>query len=160
MQEGKSIVELRGDTEVVVTRSFDAPREMIWDAYTRPELVKRWLLGPDGWSMPVCEIDLRVGGAYRYRWRNDATGHEFGAEGEHLEVTPVSRLVINQRMEGMPGEMVCTLELSAAGGRTTLVTIMTFESRAARDGAAASGMTRGMEAGYARLEDILAGQAV
>jgi len=155
MQEGKSTVELRGDTEVVLTRGFDAPREMIWDAYTQPELVKRWMTGPDGWTMPVCEIDLRVGGAYRYRWRN-GDGYEFGAEGEHLEVTPVSRLVINQRMEGAPGEAVCAVDLEEAGGRTTVTTTLTFESRAHRDGAAASGMTRGMEAGYARLEDMLA----
>lgn len=155
MQEGKSTVELCGDTEIVVTRTFDAPQAMIWDAYTRPELVKRWLTGPDGWTMPVCEIDLRVGGAYRYRWRN-AEGHEFGAQGEHLEVTPVSRLVLNQRMDGAPGEALNTLELSERNGRTTVVSTLTFASREHRDGAAASGMTRGMENSYARLEALLA----
>ncbi len=61
------------DREIAVARVFDAPRELIWDCHTKPELLKRWMLGPLGWSMPVCEIDLRVGGAYRYRWRNDAT---------------------------------------------------------------------------------------
>lgn len=155
MQEGKSTVELIGDTDIVLTRSFDAPQAMIWDAYTKPELVKRWMTGPDGWTMPVCEIDLRVGGAYRYRWRSE-DGNEFGAEGEHLEVSPISRLVINQRMDGVPGESRYAMDLSERDGRTILFSTLTFESRAHRDGAAASGMTRGMETSYARLEGILA----
>ncbi|MGH9367901.1 MAG: SRPBCC domain-containing protein, partial [Thermoanaerobaculia bacterium] len=66
------------EREIVMTRVFDAPRELVFDAHTKPELVKRWLLGPDGWSMPVCEIDLRVGGKYRYLWRCDRDGTEMG----------------------------------------------------------------------------------
>jgi Activator of Hsp90 ATPase homolog 1-like protein len=71
-------VSLPSDREVRVVRSFSAPRKLVWDAHTKPELMQRWMLGPPGWSMPVCEIDLRVGGAYRWRWRSDEDGKEFG----------------------------------------------------------------------------------
>src|SRR5215471_10855310 len=71
-------VTANGDREIVMTRVFNAPRALVFKAFTQPELLKRWLLGPPGWSMPVCEIDLRVGGRYRYVWRNDASGHEMG----------------------------------------------------------------------------------
>ncbi len=74
------------DREIVMTRVFDAPRDLVFDAYTKPELLKRWLLGPRGWSMPVCEIDLRVGGAYRYVWRRDPDGNEMGMGGVYREI--------------------------------------------------------------------------
>src|SRR5437870_7670097 len=75
----------RGDREIVITRVFDAPRKLVFDAFTKPELVKQWLLGPDGWSMPVCEIDLKVGGKYRYVWRRDKDGTEMGMGGGYRE---------------------------------------------------------------------------
>jgi uncharacterized protein YndB with AHSA1/START domain len=64
-------IAAHGDREILITRVFDAPRRLIFDAYTKPDLIKRWLLGPDGWSMPICETDLRAGGKYRYVWRNE-----------------------------------------------------------------------------------------
>lgn len=85
-------VEARGDREIVMTRVFDAPRRLVFDAFTKPELLKRWLTGPPGWTMPVCEIDLRVGGALRYLWRGPA-GEEMGMSGVFREITPPDRIV-------------------------------------------------------------------
>lgn len=149
-----------GDSEVKVVREFKAPRELVWDAHTKPDLVKCWLLGPPGWSMPECEIDLRVGGAYRYVWQNDQNAAQrFSSSGVHREVVHPRRIVTTERMDlsglGMqspPNESINTLELSESGGVTTLTIVMNFGSKEARDGAIASGMTDGMELSYQRLE--------
>ncbi|HXY36146.1 MAG TPA: SRPBCC domain-containing protein, partial [Planctomycetaceae bacterium] len=87
---------LPSDTEVLVKRSFDAPVKLVWRAYMEPELMRRWCGGPPGWSMPVCEMDMRVGGKYRWRWRSDENGQEFGFTGEVLEVTPHAKIVHTQ----------------------------------------------------------------
>src|SRR5687768_6077484 len=89
----------QGEREIVITRSFDAPRGLVFDAFTKPELVKQWLLGPDGWSMPVCEIDLKVGGAYRYVWRRDADGSEMGMGGVYREIVPNERIVATEKFD-------------------------------------------------------------
>src|SRR5262245_23665510 len=109
---GRLKVETPNDTDVVMTRSFDAPRDLVYDAWTRPEIVKRWLLGPPGWSMPVCEIDARVGGKYRHVWRNDASGEQFGSSGSYLEVVRPERWVVTERMEGFEGEARVTTLLT------------------------------------------------
>ena len=155
MQEGKLTIEARGDLEIVVTRDFNAPRQLVWDAHTRPELLKRWLLGPDGWTMPVCHVDLRVGGEYRYEWLKD-DGTRMAAGGVHKEIEAPARLVMTQvfDQDWTGGETVCTLELVEQEGRTTLTSTGRYPSKEARDGAAASGMARGMEAGYVRLEAL------
>jgi uncharacterized protein YndB with AHSA1/START domain len=140
------------DTSIVVTRSFDAPRQLVWDCHTKPELVRRWLCDPTGWTMPVCEIDLRVGGAYRYRWRNEKTGFEFGCSGVHLAIAEPARIVTSERMEGFEGESHNTLLLTETGGRTLLTLSMEFGSKEGRDAAIKSGMTDGMEQCYARIE--------
>ena len=88
----KAQVTMPSDREVAVTRSFKAPRALVFRAHTEPELVRRWMLGPPGWSMPVCEMDVRVGGSYRWRWRSDTDGKEFGFVGTFREVQPPSRL--------------------------------------------------------------------
>lgn len=142
--------------EIQVVRTFDAPARLIWDCHTKPELMKRWMLGPPGWSMAVCEVDLRVGGAYRYRWRNDETGFEFGSTGEHREISPYDRLVTTERMEGCEGESVNTLTLAESGGKTTLTVRMLFPSELVRDTALKSGMSDGMAASYDRIETIAA----
>src|ERR1700674_5663093 len=87
-----------GDREVVVTRVFDAPRGLVFDAMTKPELVKKWLLGPPGWTMPVCEIDLRVGGTYRYVWRH-SNGDEMGMGGVYREVAVPERVVATEKFD-------------------------------------------------------------
>ncbi|MGE3960194.1 MAG: SRPBCC family protein [Dehalococcoidia bacterium] len=148
-------VTLPSDTEVLMTRIFDAPPRMVWDAYTKPELVRQWLLGPDGWDMPVCDIDLRVGGSYAYRWAHPEQG-AFGSGGEFLEVDPTSRLVSTERMEGFDGEshVVITFE-EAASGRTLFSMLQRFESKEARDGAVATGMADGVAVSFNRLDAVL-----
>jgi uncharacterized protein YndB with AHSA1/START domain len=148
------------DLEISVTRVFDSPAKLVWDAHTKPELLRRWMLGPPGWSMPVCDVDLRVGGAYAYRWRSDEDGTEFGSAGVHREVVPYERIVTTERMEGFDGEAVNTLTLAEADGRTTVTMNMLFASKEARDGALQSGMSDGMAMGYDRLDEILAEQTV
>ena len=156
MQEGKLTVETPGDREIVVTREFNGPRQLVWEAYTRPELLKRWLYGPDGWSLDVCEVDLRVGGKYRYEWLKD-DGTRMGAGGAHKEIDAPRRMVVTQifDQDWTGGETLCELNLEERNGRTFLESRITYASKAARDGAAASGMTRGMEAGYVRLEELV-----
>ena len=145
------------DTEFSVTRVFNAPARLIFDYHTVPERVRKWMLGPDGWSMPVCEIDLKVGGRYHYLWRNNSdSAQEFGARGQFKEIVAPSRLVHTEGMYGVPGaegeEALCTLTFGEAGGKTTLTTVMKFSSRDARDGAMASGMADGMSVSYDRME--------
>src|SRR4029077_14305681 len=95
---GKMTLDTRNDREIIMTRTFDAPRQLVFDAYTKPELVSRWLLGPPGWEMPECEIDLRVGGTYRYKWRN-ANGQEMGMSGVFREIVPPERLVATEQFD-------------------------------------------------------------
>ena len=141
------------DREIVVKRSFDAPRSLIWDCHTKPELMKRWLLGPPGWTMPVCEVDLRVGGAYRFRW-SDGQGHEFGSQGEHLEIAAPEKLVTSEKMEGFDGASTNTLVLTEEDGKTLLTMTMVFPTKEVRDAALQSGMADGMAMSYDRLQEI------
>src|SRR5258708_23569127 len=145
------------DREIAMTRVFDAPRRLVFDAFTKPELVKHWLLGPPGWTMPVCEIDLRVGGAYRYVWRN-TNGKEMGMGGIYREIVPQERLVCTELFDDAwyPGESLVTTTLTERGGRTTLTSTMLYVSQEARDGVLKSGMERGVVASYDRLEELLA----
>jgi uncharacterized protein YndB with AHSA1/START domain len=145
------------DREIVLTRVFDAPRKLVFDALTTPELVKRWLLGPPGWSMPVCEINLRVGGAYRYLWRN-VDGSEMGMRGVYREVVPPERLVCTESFDipWYPGEAVGTTVLVEQGGRTTMTVTMRYDSRETRDGILKSNMEKGVAASYDRLAELLA----
>jgi uncharacterized protein YndB with AHSA1/START domain len=147
----------RGEREIVMTRVFDAPRSLVFEACTRPELVKRWLLGPDGWTMPVCEIDLRVGGGYRYLWRN-ASGKEMGMRGVYREVVPPERIVATEKFDESwyPGEAVGTIILTEREGKTTLTQTVLYQSREARDTVLKSGMERGVAASYDRLAELLA----
>lgn len=152
-------VKTPSDLEIAVTRIFDAPARMVFDAHTKPEIVQRWMLGPPGWSMPVCEIDLRVGGRYRHVWRNDASGQQFAATGEFKEIAQPTRIVHSEAMEGCIGDSWVTLTLIENNGRTTLTTLMRFLSKEIRDAALASGMADGMGASYDRLEQFVFKQA-
>ena len=146
------------DREITMTRVFDAPRTLVFDAHTKPELVKQWLLGPPGWSMPVCEMDVRVGGTYRWVWRHDRNGTEMGMGGVYREIVQPERLVTTERFDEAwyPGEGLNTLVLVERGGRTTLTQTMRYESREARDAVLRSGMEKGVAASYDRLADLLA----
>ena len=147
----------RGDREIVITRAFDAPRKLVFDAFTKPELVKQWLLGPDGWSMPVCEIDLKVGGKYRYVWRRDKDGTEMGMGGVYREIVAPERIVATEKFDQSwyPGEALGTFVLAEQAGKTTLTETILYESREARDGVLKSGMKKGVVASYDRLEKLL-----
>ena len=146
-----------GDREIVVTRIFDAPRRLVFDAYTKPELVKTWLLGPPGWSMPVCEIDIRAGSKYRYVWRNDSNGKEMGMGGVYREVVTPERIVATEKFDEAwyPGEAVDTIVLTEHGGKTTLTQTILYNSRETRDAVLKSPMQSGMAASYDRLEEFL-----
>ena len=146
------------DREIAMTRVFDAPRQLVFDAHTKPDLVRQWLLGPPGWSMPVCEMDLRVGGTYRWVWRHDSNGTEMGMGGVYREIVAPERLVTTERFDDAwyPGEALNTLVLIEQGGRTTLTQTMRYESRAARDAVIKSNMEQGVAASYDRLADLLA----
>ena len=161
-------VTLPSDGEIEITRAFDAPRQLVWDCHTKPELVQRWLFGPAGWSMPYCVIDLTVGGRYRYVWRNE-DGREFGSYGRHLEIAAPDRLVFTEEMDGLDGQpmnieapvegpdpSINTMTLTERGGRTVLTLLMRFATPEIRDMALQSGMTDGMEDGYARIDAIAA----
>jgi len=153
--EGLKLVT-RGEREILMTRELNAPRRLVFHAFTKPELVKRWLLGPPGWSMPVCEIDLRVGGAYRHVWVN-ADGRQMGMGGVYREIVAPERLVATERFNEAwyPGEAVGTLVLSEEGGITRVTQTVGYESREARDVVLKSGMERGVAASYDRLAEIL-----
>jgi uncharacterized protein YndB with AHSA1/START domain len=151
-------VAANGEREIVMTRIFQAPRNLVFEAMTRPELLRRWLLGPDGWSMPVCEIDLRVGGKYRYVWRDIASGHEMGMGGVYKEIVAPERVVATEKFDQAwyAGEAIGTLVLTEEGGKTTLTQTIVYESRATRDAVLKSPMESGVAASYNRLEQILA----
>jgi uncharacterized protein YndB with AHSA1/START domain len=149
-------VTLPNDREIAFTRSFTAPRRMVWDAHTRPELVKRWLLGPPGWTMPICEIDLRVGGKYRYVWqKGEAT--TMGMGGRYLEVVVPERLSCTEQFDDAwyEGEAVGTLVLTEDAGKTTLHQSMRYASKAVRDAVLKSGMERGIAASFDNLDALL-----
>ena len=160
-RSGSLKVTTPGDTDIVMNRVFDAPRRLVFDAHTRPELVQRWLLGPPGWSMPVCEIDLRVGGKYRYVWRHDTNRTEMGMSGVYREIRAPERLVATERFDEAwyPGESVTTTVFTEVAGGTQVVMTGLYESREARDIALKSGMESGVAVSYDRLEKIVTAAA-
>lgn len=145
------------DNEIRVTRDFDAPPAAVFDAFTRPELVRRWLLGPPGWSMPQCEIDLRVGGAYRHVWRRDADGAQMGMGGTFREVVAHERLVATERFDDpwYPGEALVSTTFTAVDGHTRVTITIRYESQEARDTARRSGMEHGLAASHERLDALM-----
>lgn len=143
------------DREIRVSRTFDAPAELVFDCHTKPEYVQKWLLGPPGWSMPICEIDLKVGGRYRYVWRSENDGNEFGVKGEFREISRPQRLVHSESMDGMPGEALCTSTFMQSGTQTLFTMTMRFDSQQARDQALQSGMTDGMSMSYDRMQEFI-----
>jgi uncharacterized protein YndB with AHSA1/START domain len=142
------------DREVVITRAVDAPRRLVFAAWTDPRHIPQWLLGPEGWTMPTCEMDLRPGGAWRYVWRN-ADGAEMEMSGIVREVRPPERLVTTERWGPEWPEAVNTLLLTESGGKTTITLTITYVSKAARDAALETGMADGVEQSFVRLDRIV-----
>jgi uncharacterized protein YndB with AHSA1/START domain len=153
---GTMQLTLPSDREIMATRVFNAPRRLVFDAFTKPELLKRWFYGPDGWSLEVCEVDLRAGGAYRYVWRGP-NGMEMGMGGVHQEVVPPERIVCTQLFDQdwTGGEAVGTMVLTERDGKTTLTNTVLYSSREVRDAVLKTPMEQGMAAGYDRLEAVL-----
>ena len=153
---GKMELTTPTDREIVMTRVFDAPRRLVYDAVTKPELVRRWLGIFNGHTMPVCEIDLRVGGTYRYVWTMPNQPDK-GMGGVFKEIVPQERIVSTEKFDvsWYPGEALDTLVLTEKDGKTTMVTTILYESKEARDGVLKSGMDRGVSASYDTLDSVL-----
>lgn len=151
-------VSAAGERELVISRSFNAPRRMVFDAHTKPELLKRWLLGPPGWVLAVCDVDLKVGGRYRYVWRRESGSEkEMGMGGVYREIVRPERIVQTEKFDEAwyPGEAVGTLVLVEQNGKTLMTTTMLYESQEARDAVVKSGMESGLAPSYDRLDEVL-----
>jgi uncharacterized protein YndB with AHSA1/START domain len=159
-------ITARGDREIVMTRVFAAPRRLVFDAWTRPELFARWF-GPRGWTVPVCEIDLRPGGAYRYVMRRDDDGTEIVMRGVYREVVPPERLVTSEAFEGFSeigwrpeDETVTTAVFAERDGQTTWTATVRYPSQAVRDAALGSDQAwGGMGESLDRLAELLSATA-
>jgi uncharacterized protein YndB with AHSA1/START domain len=152
--------QMLSDTTVRVSRVIRGTVEQVWSAHHDPELLSRWLLGPDGWSMPTCETATEVGQTYRYVWQEDSSGRSFGSTGELLEVAAPYRAVTTERMygDGIPDDAPGTvneLTLTPVEGGTLLSIVITYPDAQVRDIVLGTGMVAGMETSYARLESTL-----
>jgi uncharacterized protein YndB with AHSA1/START domain len=162
MTQGSSsslTVTTPSELEVMLTRTFDAPRHLVYEAWTKPELLRRWL-GREGDELIVCDVDLRVGGSYRFVWRM-REGGEMGMGGVYREIVPNERIVATENFDppyddAMGGEAVTTMVFLEQGARTTLIATTLYKSKEARDGAVATGMAEGAAETYDRLEELLA----
>ena len=154
---GKLQITTPSEREIVITRILHAPRHLAFAAWTKPELLKRWMLGPPGWSFVVCDIDLRVGGAYRFVWRYQ-DGIEMGMGGVYREIVPPERIINTQKFDQDPteGETLITLILTEQNGKTTATITSLYPSQETRDAALRTNMAEGMEASYVRLDELLA----
>ena len=156
------------DLEIAMTRYFDAPRRLVYQAHVKPELLRRWMIGPPGWAMSICEIDLRVGGTYRCGWKREegATPSEgcesvpdaFEVTGLYREIVPNERIVATEYMGPGDGALV-TQVFTEEGGRTKFVQLMRFNSQQERDEALKSGMAEGTALCYDSLAEMLAAEA-
>ncbi|MGA9814860.1 MAG: SRPBCC family protein [Terriglobales bacterium] len=149
-------VTTAGDREIVMTRVFDAPRPLVFAAFTRPELLKRWF-GPRGWSLVVCEVDLKVGGTFRFVLRGP-DGAEMGMRGVYRELVPPERSVHMESFDQFPGESQVTTVLVEQGGKTTLTATVLYPSQEVRDAVVKSGMEHGAAESYDRLAELLASE--
>lgn len=144
----------QGDNEIIITRTFAAPPRLVFDALTKPEIMKRWLKGPDGWSMDVCEVDLREGGRYRYGW-SGPNDHRMEIIGEYRTIDRPGRLVTTEEMSGTDYTALSSAVLAAHDSNTVMTTTMTYPSHEARDQAIASNMAAGIAATHKWLETVL-----
>jgi uncharacterized protein YndB with AHSA1/START domain len=142
------------DRELVATRVFAAPRRLVWEAWTSPKHVPHWMIGPGGWTMPVCEIDLRPGGEWHFVWR-DADGKDMEMRGVYREIVAPERLVNTESWGGDWPETLNTLVLTEQGGTTTTVCTVLYPSKEARDAALGTGMKDGWSASYDHLDEHL-----
>jgi uncharacterized protein YndB with AHSA1/START domain len=156
MSAGSLSIVPVSDREIRITRVFHAPRALVFDAHTKPELVRRWLFGPPGWVFDVCDIDLRVGGAYRYVWRKPPDT-VMGMGGVYREIRAPERIVATEKFDDpwYPGAAVGTLVLTERDGQTTLTNTILYDSKDARDAVLKSPMESGLKMGYDRLAEMV-----
>ena len=151
---GKAVVTLPTDKQILIEREFDAPKELVYKAYTTPELIKRWWAGKRG-EVTLVEVDLRVGGGWRYVMNASSGGFEVGFHGEYREIVPNERLVSTEVYEGMPdAEALDTLTLTEENGRTKLSILVEHQTQEHRDGHIESGMEGGMQESMDALEEV------
>ncbi len=151
---GATTFSMPSDREIAMTRVVDAPRRLVFDAWTNPEHLPHWMLGPEGWTMPVCEVDLRVGGEWHFVWRR-ADGTEMGMRGVYQEIKPPERLVSTESWGGDWPETLNTLTLTEVDGKTTTTSTVLYPSKEARDAAAKTGMSEGASLSFERLNQYL-----
>ncbi|WP_114953207.1 SRPBCC family protein [Sphingosinicella terrae] len=158
---GRLEIAAKGEREIVITRLFAAPPHLVFEAHTVPALLKRWLSGPEGWTLAACEIDLRVGGTYRYEWRHQ-DGRVMGMSGSYREIEPPKRLVATELFDEdwTGGETLNTQSFEAIGDHTRLTTNVLYASAAARDGALSSNMEAGMAVSYGKLDVLFTGAPI
>jgi uncharacterized protein YndB with AHSA1/START domain len=145
------------DREIAMTRAFDAPRSLVFDAWTKPELLTRWLGVRGGWTFAICQVDLRVGGTYRFVWRGP-DGREMGMGGVYREVVRPERLVATEKFDESwyEGDALDTTVLVEKGGKTTVTTTVLYASREVRDAVLKTPMARGVAESYDKLDEVLA----
>ncbi|CAN5718157.1 SRPBCC family protein [soil metagenome] len=142
------------DREARLSRTFAAPAELVFRAYTEPALVSQWMLGPEGWTMPICDIDLRPGGTWHFVWRK-SSGQEMSMHGTYLELDPPSRLVSTENWGADWPETTNTTVLQEKDGKTVVSITILYPSKEARDAAMQTGMKDGAAVSYDRLEKLL-----
>ena len=157
---GKLQITTPSDRELAMIRSFDAPRGLVWDAWTKPQLLKQWLGVRGGWTFAVCEVDLKVGGKYRYVWRGP-TGTEMGMGGVFREVAKPERLVATEKFDESwyEGDAMDTTTFVERDGKTTVTTTVRYASKAVRDAVLKSPMDKGVAESYDKLDEVLASQS-
>ena len=158
---GKLQITAPSDREIAMTRVFDAPRSMVFDAWTKPELLTLWLGVRGGWTFAICQVDLRVGGSYRFVWRGPG-GVEMGMGGVYREIVRPGRLVATEKFDESwyEGEALDTTTFIEQDGKTTATTTVRYASREVRDGVLKSPMERGVAESYDKLDEVLASTAV
>jgi uncharacterized protein YndB with AHSA1/START domain len=156
---GSLKVTTPSEKEIVLTRVFDAPRHLVWDAFTKPELLKRWF-GPRGWSLVVCEVDLKVGGGFRFVLRGP-DGRDMGMRGTYREIVPGERSVHTESFDDFPGgDSIVTTVLIEKAGTTTLKATVLYPSQEVRDAVIQTGMEHGAAESYDKLAELLANETV
>ena len=159
MQTERLMVTTPSDREIAMSRTFDAPRHLVFDAYTKPELLKKWLGVFGGWTFAVCEVDLKVGGKYRFVWAKD--GHEMGMGGIYREIVKNTRIVSTEKFDDpwYEGEAEGTVLFEEKAGRTTLTMLVRYDTKAIRDAVLQSPMETGVAASFDALAELLAKSA-
>jgi uncharacterized protein YndB with AHSA1/START domain len=154
MSASTTTLTMVSDEEIAISRAFDAPRQLVFEAHTNPEHVSQWLLGPEDWTMPVCEIDLRPGGSWHFVWQH-ADGRRLDMSGVYREIVSPERIINTERWGPEWPETINTMLFTERDGETTVTQIIRYPSKEARDAALATGMMSGVERSYDLLDALL-----